>query len=86
MGGGMCGDGNVRSIGSTHVVHHLNHQIPHYRAKVATEAIAHHYPDLYLYDPTPVWKALLRVSGKCIGVTKQDGMWVYRGKNPKKAE
>eukprot|EP00240_Pyramimonas_obovata_P005017 CAMPEP_0118934932 /NCGR_PEP_ID=MMETSP1169-20130426/14519_1 /TAXON_ID=36882 /ORGANISM="Pyramimonas obovata, Strain CCMP722" /LENGTH=390 /DNA_ID=CAMNT_0006877895 /DNA_START=140 /DNA_END=1312 /DNA_ORIENTATION=- len=73
------------NIGSTHVVHHLNHQIPHYRARVATKAIAKAYPDLYLYDPTPVWRALLRVSGKCIGVVKQDGVWVYRGKNPKKA-
>lgn len=72
------------SIGSTHVVHHLNHQVPHYHAREATEAIKNAFPDLYLFDPTPIWKAAYRVGGKCVGVIEEDGLWVYRSKNPAK--
>jgi len=73
------------SIGSTHVVHHLNHQIPHYHAREATEAIKKAFPDQYLYDPTPIWAATYRVACKCVGVVNVDGMWVYRSENPKNA-
>eukprot|EP00959_Pyramimonas_sp_CCMP1952_P373888 7830199-Pyramimonas_sp.AAC.1 len=34
--------------------------IPHYHAKEATEAIKKNFPELYLYDPTPIWKVKTR--------------------------
>jgi fatty acid desaturase len=67
-------------IGSTHVVHHINHEIPHYNAWEATEAVKKAFPDLYLYDPTPVHEALWRVSTHCVAVEKKEGSmgaWVF---------
>jgi fatty acid desaturase len=70
-------------IGSTHVVHHINHEIPHYNAWEATEAVKNAFPDLYLYDPTPIHQALWRVSTHCVAVEKKDGAmgaWVFNAK------
>jgi len=64
-------------IGSTHVLHHLNPKIPHYHAQEATEAIKEAFPDLYLYDPTPVHAALYRIACNCISVKKEGGKYIY---------
>lgn len=65
-------------IGSTHVAHHVNHTIPHYNALEATNILKAKFPDLYLYDPTPIHKALWRINTKCIAVRKFDEeKWVY---------
>lgn len=67
-------------IGSTHVAHHVNCTIPHYKAKKATEALKKSFPDLYLYDPTPVPLALWRVVRNCFRVKKvpgPEGMHVF---------
>ena len=55
-------------IGSTHVAHHIDCTIPHYRAREATEAIKKAFPKAYLYDPTPVHVAMWRVACNCIAV------------------
>jgi len=72
-------------IGSTHVAHHVECAIPHYKAVKATEALKTTYPDYYLYDPTPIWSALLRVATKCVAVAKRGegkgAMWVFVDKN-----
>ena len=58
-------------IGSTHVAHHVSHEIPHYNAVKATEALKETYPKLYLYDPTNIWVALWRVCTKCTAVERR---------------
>ena len=66
-------------IGSTHVAHHIDHRIPHYRAREATDAIAAAFPDWYRHDPTPVHRALWRVAGDCVGVVELPDGWYYTG-------
>jgi omega-6 fatty acid desaturase (delta-12 desaturase) len=64
-------------IGTTHVVHHIDCTIPHYHAGEATEAVKKAFPDAYLYDDTPIAKALWRVSKNCTTVTKKGDRWVW---------
>ena len=64
-------------IGSTHVAHHIDHRIPHYRAREATDAIAAAFPEWYRHDPTPVPQALWRVAGDCLGVEERPDGWYY---------
>ena len=66
-------------IGSTHVAQHIDHRIPHYRAREATDAIAAAFPDWYRHDPTPVHRALWRVAGDCVGVVELPDGWYYTG-------
>lgn len=65
-------------IGSTHVAHHVNSTIPHYHALEATNVLKEKYPEHYLYDPTPIHKALWRVAGNCLAVEKRGDMYVFK--------
>jgi fatty acid desaturase len=62
-------------IGSTHVLHHIDSTIPHYRADTATQAIKEKFPNLYLYESTPIFQALWRVATKCFQVEKRQNQW-----------
>jgi fatty acid desaturase len=64
-------------IGSTHVAHHINHTIPHYKAVKATEAIKENWPELYLYDPTPIAEATWRVGSECVAIVKKGDEYVF---------
>ena len=64
-------------IGSTHVAHHIAHVIPHYHAKEATEALAAAFPNLYLFDDTPLHKALWRISKHCVAVKQHDDQFIF---------
>lgn len=65
-------------IGTTHVAHHYDSTIPHYKAQVATDAIKENFPELYLYDPTPIPEALWRVSKGCTAVEKNGDRWTWK--------
>jgi fatty acid desaturase len=67
-------------IGTTHVAHHFDSTIPHYKAEIATEAIKKAYPKMYLYDPTPIPQALWRISKGCTGVVKRGTKWIWNNK------
>jgi len=76
MLGGVC-DWLHHKIGTTHVAHHIDCTIPWYHAKEATEAIKKTFPEAYLYDDTPIPKALARVATNCTTVQKHGDMWVW---------
>ncbi|KAL3916640.1 MAG: hypothetical protein SGILL_005085 [Bacillariaceae sp.] len=64
-------------IGTTHVAHHFDSTIPHYKAEKATNAIKEKFPKMYLYDPTPIPQALWRISKGCTGTEKRGDKWVW---------
>ena len=68
------------NIGSSHVIHHIYPNIPHYKAKKATLAIRKTFPKIYLYSPQPIYKALWNISCNCIAVepTTNEGSYIWR--------
>ena len=68
-------------IGTTHVAHHFDSTIPHYKAQVATDAIIEAFPDIYLYDPTPIPEALWRVCKGCASVEKRGDYFVWNNQD-----
>eukprot|EP00529_Nitzschia_sp_RCC80_P022160 CAMPEP_0113483050 /NCGR_PEP_ID=MMETSP0014_2-20120614/23235_1 /TAXON_ID=2857 /ORGANISM="Nitzschia sp." /LENGTH=487 /DNA_ID=CAMNT_0000376587 /DNA_START=166 /DNA_END=1629 /DNA_ORIENTATION=+ /assembly_acc=CAM_ASM_000159 len=64
-------------IGTTHVAHHFDSTIPHYKAQAATDAIKEKYPDFYLYDPTPIPQAVWRIAKGCTAVEKRGEKWIW---------
>ena len=64
-------------IGSTHVAHHFDSTIPHYKARVATDAVKEQFPEVYFYDPTPIPEALWRVAKGCAAVEKRGDAWIW---------
>jgi fatty acid desaturase len=67
-------------IGSTHVAHHIDARIPHYNAVKATRALREHFPEIYLYDSTPIHRAIWRAAMHCNVVTKADDGWTFVGR------
>jgi omega-6 fatty acid desaturase (delta-12 desaturase) len=67
-------------IGSTHVVHHLFHEMPCYHALEATIAVkAFLEPKgLYNYDPTPWYIAMWKIAKRCHYVEGTDGIQYYK--------
>ena len=63
-------------IGSTHLVHHLCHEIPFYNSVKATKAVRDFLEPkgLYNFDPTPWWKALWKTFRMCQYVDKTSGV------------
>jgi omega-6 fatty acid desaturase (delta-12 desaturase) len=70
-------------IGSTHVVHHLFHEMPWYNAKVATHHVkAFLEPKgLYNYDPTYWPLAMWKVANTCHYVESDEGIQYLKSFN-----
>ena len=66
-------------IGSTHVAHHLNPGVPHYRAVKCTEEIRAALGDSYRFDPTPQCRALWNTLRDCSFVEDRSGKQFYVG-------
>ncbi|WP_320667529.1 fatty acid desaturase [Prochlorococcus sp. MIT 1307] len=64
-------------IGSTHVIHHIAPTIPHYYARKATLEIKKAFPKVYLYNSTPIHKALWNIASNCTAVKKEEGTARY---------
>nr|AGC65504.1 FAD2-7 protein [Carthamus tinctorius] len=56
----------------THGIHHLFPTIPHYHAIEAREAVKPILGDYYMYDDTPILKAMWRDTKECIYVEPDD--------------
>jgi omega-6 fatty acid desaturase (delta-12 desaturase) len=65
-------------IGSTHVAHHLFHEMPFYKADVATAAIKEFLGPLYNYDPTPWYIACWKVAKTCHYVEDYNGIQFFK--------
>jgi len=67
-------------IGSTHVAHHLFHEMPFFRSDEATSAIKAYLDPmgLYNYDPTPWYVALWRIAKTCHYVEGTEGIQYYK--------
>nr|BCB67647.1 delta12 desaturase [Parietichytrium sp.] len=61
-------------IGSTHVCHHIFHELPHYHAQEATKALIPVLKSHYKYDPAPIHKALWKTARDCHYVEELDGV------------
>ncbi|KAL3774302.1 hypothetical protein ACHAW5_010206 [Stephanodiscus triporus] len=67
-------------IGSTHVAHHLFHEMPFYKADVATAGIkAFLEPKgLYNYDPTPWYLTMWRIAKRCHYIDGLEGIQYFK--------
>lgn len=65
-------------IGSTHVAHHLFHEMPFYKADLATAALKEYLGPLYNYDPAPWYVAAWRIAKRCHYVEESTGIQYYK--------
>ena len=70
----------LHHIQDSHVAHHLFSQMPHYNAIKATPYLKEKLGEYYLYDRTPVWKALYRAVKNCCFVEDSGDVLFYRNK------
>lgn len=66
------------SISSSHVCHHVNSRIPHYRAVPATKELKELLGPLYNYDDRPILKAMWETQKRCEYVDGVTGVQYYK--------
>ena len=69
------------TIGSTHVAHHLFHEMPFFKADVATLAVKEFLGPLYNYDPTPFPMAMWKIAKTCHYVDDDKGIQYFKSFN-----
>lgn len=69
-------------IGTHHVAHHINHQIPFYDAGTYTRKLRPILGHYYRSSNEPILSALIRVSQTCMFVNSLEGTQFYRSLNP----
>ena len=65
-------------LGTTHVAHHINYSVPHYRAKSFTRDLKNILGKYYNYDPTPIIYALFNISKTCHYVDSTNGIQHFK--------
>lgn len=65
-------------IGTTHVAHHIDYKVPHYRAQAFTRALRPVLGEHYLFDATPISKALWTIARECHYVEGVEGTQYYK--------
>jgi fatty acid desaturase len=65
-------------IGSTHVLHHIRSKTPHYHARSATRVLRDILEDHYLYDSTPILRAMWETAHTCHYIDGVHGTQYYR--------
>ncbi len=65
-------------IGTTHVCHHVFHELPHYNAVAATRALKRLLGKHYRYDATPILRATWNTARDCHYVDDVHGVQYYR--------
>jgi omega-6 fatty acid desaturase (delta-12 desaturase) len=65
-------------IGSTHVLHHLCPEIPHYNAKHATLELKRHLKSDYHYEPKGILESIWDTATKCHYVDDVNGVQYYK--------
>ena len=59
------------------VAQHKPHDLALQRCVKATEAIKQNWPDLYLFDPTPIAQATWRVGSECVAIVGKGDEYVF---------
>jgi omega-6 fatty acid desaturase (delta-12 desaturase) len=67
-------------VHDNHVAHHLFSGMAHYNAVKATPYLRAKLGEYYLYDRTPIWKALYRAAKNCILVEDSGDVLFYHKK------
>jgi len=62
------------NISSTHIVHHINSRIPHYRAVAATKDLKKLLGSLYNYDDRDVFTSILDAQKNCEYIDNVNGI------------
>jgi omega-6 fatty acid desaturase (delta-12 desaturase) len=72
-----CVDALQHYIGSTHVIHHLFSDLPHYNTKEAQLYMKQVIGELHRNDPKNLWESLYRTAKLCCVEHKGNGEWYY---------
>ena len=65
-------------IGTTHVAHHINYSVPHYKAKLFTNELKLILGKYYNFDSTGIYQSLVKTARKCHYVNDVTAIQLYK--------